>query len=169
MKKITLLFFSVFMVFAFTSCKKQPAKVVTDFSAGFTAHCNGVEICGNAVVNKNNVLNLTISSPESMNGYVYSYKDDALTIQFGTMKIETDTNYLPKTAFPSVLYNIFRSLRKDNNCYLDTSTELFAEYKGKCDNGEYTIITQFSMGTISEIKIDSSDFYIKFKGVEILS
>lgn len=169
MRKITLLFFSVLMVFICSSCKNEPAPIVTNFSAYFTAQCNGVEIKGKAVVNKNNMLSLTVSSPDAMKGYTYSYKKDTLTVKYGTMKISAQDNYLPKTAFPSIVNNIFRSLSKENNCYLDASTDLFATYKGNCDQGEFTIITQFSMGTISEIKIDGIDFYVKFRETEIVS
>lgn len=170
MRKITLLFFSVLIILlAFTSCHKEPAPIVCNFSGKFTAFCNGVKIQGKAVVNKNNILSLAISSPESMESYTYYYKEDRLFVKFENMKVKAGSNYLPKTAFPSIVYNIFRSLSKENNCYLSGENELYAEYKGNCDSGEYTITTQYSMGTIDEIRIEAIDFKIKFKALKIIS
>lgn len=169
MRKITLLFFSVLLVISLTSCKKEPAPIVMNFSADFTAQCNGVEIQGNVVVNENDMLSLSLTQPESMKGYTYTFKDSKFTMEYDGMKVEAETNYLPQTAFPSVIYNVLRSLKKENNCYFDTANELFADFKGSCDAGEYTITTQYSMGTISEIKIPSLDFSVKFKAMKIIS
>jgi len=168
MKKITLLFFSV-LILIMSGCQKEPAPIVMNFSANFNAQCNTVEMAGNVVVNENNMLSVTLTEPQSMKGYTYIFKDDKFTMEFEGMKVEAQTNYLPKTAFPSIFYNIFRSLKKENNCLFDTSTEYFATFKGNCDSGEYIITTQYSMGTISEIKIPALDFNVKFKAVKIIS
>lgn len=167
MKKITLLFFSVLIIVSCVACQKEPAPIVVNFSADFTAQCNGVEMSGNTVVNENNMVSLTLTEPDAMKGYTYTFKNSQFIMEYDGMKVEADTNYLPKTAFPSIIYNVFRSLKKENNCYLDTTTELFANYKGNCDLGEFIIITQYTMGTISEIKIENLDFNIKFKAVKI--
>lgn len=166
MKKITLLF-SFVLIFIFTSCKNQPAPIVRNFSATFTAQCNGVEVTGKFVVNKNKVTSIKVTSPDAMKGYLYYYKNDNLTIEYEEMKVVTQPDYLPKTALPSILYNIFSSLSKENNCYLYQSDEYYAVYKGNCDSGKYIIKTQYSMGTITEITIDNIAFSVRFRDIRI--
>lgn len=166
MKKLSLLFFCV--IFIFTSCSPKPAPIAKCFSARFSANCNGVKAEGSITNNSHNITTVKITCPESMNGYTYSYKNNALTVKYRAMYVNAAEDYLPQGALPTVLYNILKSLNKEDNCYLSGTYNSYAEYKGSCDSGKYTITTEFSTGIIRKIRVDSMDFVCRLKNVKIL-
>lgn len=162
---VAVLFLSII---GFASCKGKPAQLIYNFSGNFTAKCNSVEIKGKALINKNNVISLKLTYPESMSGYSYSYKGDNLIIKYDNMVVDTQSGYLPQTAFPSIVSNVFRSLSIENNCYLSKENDLYGYYKGRCGSGEYNIKALYTTGVICEISISNIDFTIKFKDVKLL-
>lgn len=167
MKKLSLLFLCA--LFLLSSCSSQPCEIVRSFSAEISASCNGENIKAHITANKQNVLTVRIRSPKAMKGYTYSYKGDALTVKYKTFKVDTQSSYLPNTAFVSVIYNVLKSLNKENNCYFAGAKEAFAEYKGNSDSGKYVISTQYTTGVISKIELKGIDFNADFTNVKIIS
>lgn len=159
MKKLPLLFLC--FIFIFGGCKSKPAFPQDRFKGNFSAVEKGAEIKGEIVSNSNNSMLIKVTSPKVMKGYTYRYKDDKLTISYENMNILSESDYLPSSAFPQIVFNVIRSLKKEDNCVLKGSYNSFAEYKGNCDSGEFTIKSEINSGFIKEISL--KEIKINFK------
>ncbi len=165
MRKIALLFFVC--VLFLTSCSSEPSDIITNFSATTKIEYNNVNIEGNIVTNKNNILTFTVTSPTSMEGYEYNYKNGELTINYGNLTVNAEQDYLPQYSFVKVLYNVLTSLSAENNCYLDSSDNALAWYKGSCNSGKYSIEAEYSTGVIHKITVDTIGFAAEFSNISI--
>jgi hypothetical protein len=155
-KKLSLLFFS--LIFVLSSCAQDPAPIVKSFTSVVSSNCNGQKIKAKVTSDNHNVIYIEVSSPASMKGYSYTYKDNTLTIKYKTFKVTAETSYLPDTAFSSIIYNVLTALNKENNCYCTGSDNGWATYGGKCDSGKFKITTEYSTGVIRKIEIKSINF-----------
>ncbi|MCH5304328.1 MAG: hypothetical protein J1E41_05645, partial [Ruminococcus sp.] len=109
---------------------------------------------------------IKMKSPECMNGYTYSYKDGNFKISYKNFNIDADGSYLPNTSFAEIIYNVIRSIKKEGNCIYQGEYNSFAEYKGNCDSGMYTLTTDFSTGLIKEISLKENKFKAKLKKIK---
>lgn len=161
MKKLPLLFLCVIILLG--GCKSEAAFPLDKFKGNFTAYEKDVKIKGEIISDSNNYMVLKVSSPKSMKGYTYSYKDDKLKINYSNMNIASETDYLPESAFSQVIFNVIKSLKKEENCVLTGSYNSFSEYKGNCDSGEYRIKSDINRGFIKEISL--KEIKIKFNNI----
>lgn len=161
MKKLPLLFLC--FVLLLSGCESSPTFPCDRFKGNFTAIKKDVKIKGEIISDSNNCMLIKVNEPESMKGCTYSYKDDKLSINYDNMKIDCDSDYLPDTAFAQVVFNVIKSLKKEDNCVLQGSYNSFTEYKGSCNSGEYLIKSDKDNGYIKEISL--KEIKIKFKNV----
>lgn len=164
MKKLPLLFFCV--IFLFTGCQNAPAEPVDKFSGTLKTVYNGVKVRAELSSGSNNSLNLRLSSPENMNGYSYSFKNDKLVLTYKNFKIKSEKDYLNKRDFSVILYNVVKSFKKEDNLVLRGSYNSFAEYKGDCESGGYILKTEPDSGLPKEISIKELNLNIKFNNVK---
>lgn len=158
MKKPLLIF--IFIIIMLTSCSVKPAEPDLNFSARIKASFDGTKISGRLIADKHNIVNLTLSSPSSMKGCSYSYKNSKVRIKYKNMKLQADDNYLPDTAFPQIIYNVLKALNKGKYT-LKTAHNSFAEYKGKSLSGSFTIKTVLRSGRITQIKLKDRKLTIR--------
>ncbi len=104
-----------------------------------------------------------------MKGYKYTYKDKTLNINYKTFKVKAQTNYIPESAFPSIIYYVLSSLNKEQNCRFTESDKAYAYYKGKSESGEYKIKAEYNSGAIREINIKSINFKAQLSNIKIKS
>lgn len=161
MRKLPLLFLCFILLLS--GCKSNLSFPLDRFKGNFTAIKKDVKIKGEIISDSNNYMLLKVSSPESMKGCTYIYKDDKLSISFDNMNIDCDSDYLPDTAFSRVIFNVIRSLKKEDNCVLQGSYNSIIEYKGNCDSGEYLIKSEKSSGNIKEISL--KEIKIRFNNI----
>ena len=167
MKKLSLLF--LFILIFFTSCSNSPSPIVRSFSAQVSATSGGVEIKGKITANKQNIFTAQITSPSTMKGYTYTYKDSKLRLEYKGMIVDAEEEYLPDTAFPTVIYNVLKSLNKENNCYLSSSDNALAVYKGKSDSGDFILTAEFTTGAIKKIEVEDINFTVEFSNIKIIN
>ncbi len=164
MKKLPLLFFCVFFMFA--GCGSTAAKPVDKFSGEICSVYNGVKIKAEINSISNNSLNLKITSPKSLRGYNYSFKNDKLLLTYKNLKLESSKSYLNKRDFSVIIYNIISSIKKEDNLVLQGSYNSFSEYKGECESGDYTLKSDMRTGLIKEVSIKELKFKIILKNLK---
>lgn len=165
MRKVALLFFVVIILFS--SCNNKPQLPNNDFSAQVDVEYNEVNIKGNIVMNKNKMMQFSVTYPDSMAGYTYCYKDGKLEIKYGNMVVSGEENYLPQNSFCKILYNVLISLSDESNCTLINSTSAVAEYRGSCINGNYLITCEYCTGAIRKIFVEDLSFVACFTNISI--
>lgn len=104
------------MLAALCGCEKpgeNKSAVVTDFTADFTAEFNSMNIGGKITVNRQGMLNLSINSPEELNGIEIRYKGSELNLGREGLLCTADEAYLPDTAFSSIIRDILNRLSHD--------------------------------------------------------
>lgn len=160
MKKILFLLLS--FIFILSSCSPEPAAVQRCFTANVSAKCSFAELRGELSVAENDVLTLKITSPESLKGFTYKYKNGKLKISLENLNIRSEKAYLPDNALPSVLYNVISSIGRKDNCTLAGADGEVATYAGKSDSGEYKLTADFKTGRIKKIIVEELSFTAKF-------
>ena len=158
MKKI-LLFVPIMLILC--ACGTKPAQLKTVFSA--TAICDYNNIVTEARVEsaEHGRLTVEIKKPEEIKGCIYSFTEKGFKMSLEGLEIGGEESCIPPNSFPRVLYNVLADAAKSSE--YTGSNNSFAEYKGKCENGEYRIQTDFNTGYISYIEIKSINFKTEFK------
>ena len=85
------------------------------------------------------------------------------------MIVDAEEGYLPDSAFPAVIYNVLKSLNKENNCYLSSSDNAFAVYKGKSDSGDFILTAEFTTGAVKKIEVESIGFTAEFSNIKLIN
>lgn len=159
MKKLPLLIFCLIILLCSCSVISKPP--ADKFKSDFTCKNNGMILKGKIYSYSNNMLTIKLSSPSSMNGYIYRYKNDKFTLSYKNLLITSDTSYLPENDFSRTVFKIIQSLKKENNLVKSDDYNSLTEYNGSCDSGEYKLICGNS-GVIKEISLKENKFNIKF-------
>lgn len=165
MRKLPLLFFCVIILLSGCSVVSKPP--VDKFKADFSASYKDVKLRGKIYSPSNSALTVTLISPDSMRGYVYKYERDKLSLSYDNMNIKSSVNYLPESDFTKSVYNVIKSLKKENNLKNVNSYNSFTEYKGSCESGVYTIKAESSSGIIRNISLKENKLNIKLSDVKI--
>lgn len=165
MRKFALLFFVVVLIF--TSCNKDVAPMALNFSSQINIHYNDIKIKGQVVFNPNNILELSVSSPSSLKGYTYKFKDDVLELIYNDLFVKAEKDYLPNNSFFKVLYNVLNSLKLKENYKLNSTVDYFAEYIGLVNNMDCIVRIEKSTGVIRKIYIEKINFTAEFLNVSI--
>ena len=164
MRKLPLLFFCViFLLSGCTGSNKPPSD---KFKADFKASYKDVKLSGKIYSASNSALTITLLSPEPMKGYVYKYERDKLSLTFNNMNIKSSVDYLPDSDFTKSVYNIIKSIKKENNLKAVNNYNSLTEYKGKCGSGIYILKTESSSGLIKQISLKENKLSIKLSNVK---
>ena len=166
-KKLSLLF--LFVLLFLTSCSSSPAPIARSFSAQVSATSGTVDIKGKITANKENLFVAQVYSPNTMKGYTYTYKNSKLRMEYKGMIVDAEEGYLPDSAFPAVIYNVLKSLNKENNCYLSSSDNALAVYKGKSDSGDFILTAEFTTGAVKKIEVESIGFTAEFSNIKLIN
>ena len=166
MQKVLSALYVFIFLFLFTLCGCQSSSVqkqkslVTDFSADFCAEYNDMKLKGSVVSNRQGVIGINITSPDTIAGISVNYKDGEAELKRDSLICSADEAYLPSSSFPNLLKNILRGV-SDGRAELSTQNDESSCYNLKIDNG-ICIITADKSGNIAEAKIENEKFYIRF-------
>lgn len=123
------------MLFLFlTACSvNDDFRIKRNFSSDVYISTEDINISG-SVKFKNNELTLKIKSPENLNGYTYSIKNDTVTMTYMNLQTTIDINKLPQNAPAVIIYNTL--------CELPQSPEEIHltdnRYTAECGNSTVT-------------------------------
>lgn len=134
------------------SCSKKPAEIKKDFSATIDCDYNGTKLKAEINAEKHNDLVIKMLEPRGVEGYAYTYKGGRLNINYNELNIDSADDYLPSSSFAEAIYNVLKSVNSEK-AVLNGSYNSLAEYKGKCDSGNYILKTDINTGYISELEI----------------
>ena len=167
----SLYVFIFVMVLLFCGCQNKDddksRTLKTDFSADFCAEYHGMEIEGNISANRQGVIGLHISSPQTIEGLNLSYKNGEVELKRDNMICSADEAYLPCTSFPCLLKNILTGIA-DGRAVLSTENSDINCYNLKIEN-QPCIITADKEGKIIDARINGKDFYIEFSNLSLLT
>lgn len=149
------------IILIMTSCALSPAEIQKEFKAKVFCKYNGVNIKAD-VESQNHFLKIKIKSPESLNGYIYNYRNSKLTVKYKELELECNTDYFPKNAFANVLYYVLNSANKDELNFCGEYRGK-ARHKGKCEAGNFTIDSDYNTGYISNLELKDLDFTASLK------
>lgn len=162
LKSLYILIFA--LVFLFCGCQNggqsKSKSLGTDFSADFCAEYHGLEVGGSVTANRQGVIGINISSPQTIEGISVSYKNGDVELRRDSMICSADEAYLPDTSFPSLLKDILDGI-SDGRAVLTTENSDCDCYNLKIEN-EPCIITADKNGRIINAKITNNDLYIEF-------
>ena len=154
----------IFLI-SLAGCEKTEAKptIITDFTADFTADFNDLSIDGKITVNRQGMFNLSISSPETINGLEIGYKGSVLSLGRDGLLCTADEAYLPDTAFSNIIKKVFESLNHEeaNSALIISDNKITVPSPvGKSE------ITIDSEGKILSLKCEDSKLSIAFSNIE---
>ena len=160
MKRL-LLFLPI--IFILSSCTLAHAKVKTTFKANTVIEYNELKIGAEIIAESHNMLTINVSSPESLKGYCYEYKDSMLSIKLNGLKLDAQESYIPSTGFASILNNVLKTANREDGINYSGKYNSFAVYKGKCDSGDFILTADYNTGCIYKIEIKKLNFTANFK------
>ena len=134
------------------SCSKKPAEIKKDFSSTIDCDYNGTKLKAEISAEKHNDLVIKMLEPRGVEDYAYTYKGGRLNINYNDLNIDSADDYLPSSSFAEAIYNVLKSVNSEK-AVLNGSYNSLAEYKGKCDSGNYILKTDINTGYISELEI----------------
>ena len=108
----TLCVFFLMPVFIFCGCEsgKEEKSLVTDFTADFSSTYRESDVRGSVSTNRQGVISIRITYPETVDGLNISYKDSQMEISRETLICSADEAYLPQRSFPSQLKLILNGM-----------------------------------------------------------
>lgn len=163
MKKLPLLIF--LLVIILCGCTVIYDTPKDRFGAYFTAEHNNIKIKGEIISSSNNRMILKFTYPKTMDGYLYEYKNDVLNIKYKNYIIKTEPSFLPDSDFSKTVFNTLKSLKNGKNLRLSDGYYSELEYKGSCESGDYTIISDKDNNYINKISFKENKTEIVFKKI----
>ncbi len=149
------LYTTALIAFTLTSCTAvtEPSKPATSFTAKVTCDNQSYTVSHSG----SSLTTITYHTPQELNGLTYSYKNNALSIDYNNL------TYTPSTSLPldNTASEIFNALSQINNpnTYLKATTNSTATYTTpKAD-----IICDLTTGEIQQIIIKSSSNIYSFQ------
>lgn len=150
-------------------CQKGSASqsLKTDFSADFCAEYRQTEIAGSICTNRQGVVSIAISKPETLDGLSVSYKNGELLLRRDSLICSADEAYLPSDSFPDLLKRLLDGIA-DGRAVVSSQNDSTVCYNLKIGN-EVCIVTADKSGKMLDADISGKEFYIKFSNLELLA
>ena len=155
-KPLLILFLAVIFL---TSCAVKPAEPELKFRKRIKASFNSTKITAEISSDSHKLLTITLKS--QMKGCVYAYRDGKIKITYMNLFVSAEDNYLPDSAFPQKIYNVYKRLRL-GKYELKRANNSFAEYKGESESGGFILRTDIKTGEPIELSV-SDNLNIKFE------
>lgn len=165
--------FFVLSVFIVSGCgisdskdaEKKDNNLKTDFSADFDATYRNSEYKGKISTNRQGVLSIDVTYPQTLEGLSIRYYSGEMHISRENLDSSADEAYLPNTSFPSVIKSVFDGINSGKATIVSISEE------------ERECILRVSMGNavikcreniIEQVRIEAIDFCICFENIKII-
>ena len=158
----TLCVFFLLPVLIFCGCESggESKALVTDFTADFTSTYRELDVKGSVSTNRQGVVSISITYPETVSGLNISYKDSQMEISRETLICSADEAYLPQRSFPSQLKLILKGMSDGRAKLISQNADEYI-YNLDTELGNCKI-TSDKEGRIISAEIKDSQFYIKF-------
>lgn len=166
----SLYVFIILPIFLLCGCQKTSdasQSLKTDFSADFCAEYRQIQIVGSICTNRQGIVSICISKPETLDGLSINYKNGELWLRRDSMICSADEAYLPSDSFPDLLKNLLDGIA-DGRATVSTKNGSVVCYNLKIGN-EVCIITADKNGKMIDADISGKEFYIKFSNLELLA
>lgn len=165
--KILCVFF-VSMMFVMGGCdsvEKKEENLKTDFSADFSAAYRESEYKGRLSTNRQGVLNIEITYPQTIEGLSVRYYSGEMHIARENLDSSADEAYLPDTSFPSVIKSVFDGINGGRATLVSVSDEE-CERTLRLPTGNAIIKCRDNIAT--QVEIEEIDFRICFENIKII-
>lgn len=158
----TLCVFFVLLITLLCGCNNSnsTADIITDFSAKFTAHYKNLSLSGSVSNNRQGITNIEITSPKTVEGIHFNYKNSELEMGRENLVCSADEVYLPNKSFPSILKSILNSLNNGSKT-LTKKSEATNTYQIKTEQGNCKLTVDFN-GKILSAEIPDCNTKIEF-------
>ncbi len=139
-----------------SSCTAKTSKevsVVLNFSATVDV-TEGAEKYTCEIINTDkDISSILIKSPENLNGINYKWNGNSYAIEYKDLFCESTVEYLPKSAFASILIDILKYIKSPDNIKIVSTDDDITTFIGENKNGKFTIECNTVDGLISLIEI----------------
>lgn len=165
--KILCVFFvlSVFVISGCDDAEKSENYIKTDFSADFDATYKDMEYKGRVSANRQGVLNIEITYPQTLEGLNVRYYSGEMHIARENLDSSADEAYLPGTSFPSVLKSVFDGINGGRTTIVSIDEEE-CERTLQVSTGSAVIICRENI--VRQVKIEAINFCIDFDNIKII-
>lgn len=165
--KILCVFFvlSVFVISGCDDAEKNESNIKTDFSADFNATYKNEEYKGRVSANRQGVLNIEITYPQTLEGLNVRYYSGEMHIARENLDSSADEAYLPGTSFPSVLKSVFDGINGGRTTIVSIDEEE-CERTLQVPTGSAVIICRENI--VRQVKIEAINFSIDFDNIKII-
>lgn len=164
--RILCVFFAL-PIFILNGCndgEKPDYNLITDFSADFQATYRDSEYKGKISTNRQGVLSIDITYPQTLEGLGVRYYSGEMHLSRENIDSSADEAYLPDTSFPSVLKSVFDGINRGNTTIVSIGKEE-CERTLQVPMGNAIIISRDNVAC--RIRIEAIDFCIDFSNVNI--
>lgn len=166
-KKICSALCVIVMLFTISGCakdRKAENRLVTDFTAEFSAEYKDMSLGGSITVAGQGIMNIKITSPETISGLEVTYKNSQILIALGTLECSADEAYLPQGSFPQLVNSVMQGIY-NGRYVLSGESENEKKYSLKISGGN-AVIRADEKNFITEIEVGDCDFKISLKNVK---
>ncbi len=156
----------IFSVFILSGCVSSDSQnsvkaLITDFTADFTAQYNSSEYRGTVTTNRQGMMTIDITYPETIEGLRVKYTGTELLLSRESLVCSADEAYLPDSSFPSVLKSVFKGVAEGRTTLVSCEDDYI--YNLKVTHGNATITAAENIITKAEIK--DIDFCVEFSNI----
>lgn len=164
---LRLLYVFFILVVLQSGCTQQslssPQKcLVTDFSADFAAQYRSAEYKGYVSTNRQGIVTINITYPETIEGLRFKYYGTDMEISRESLICSADEAYLPDRSFPSVLRSLFSGVGQGRETLVSDSEE--TTYTLSVPMGNAVLTASENLLTRAEIK--DIGFTIEFSDIK---
>lgn len=162
--KILCVFFvlPIFVVSGCDSEEKQDYSIKTDFSADFESTYRNSEYKGKISNNRQGVLTIDITYPQTIEGLNIRYYSGELHLARENLDASADEAYLPAQSFPSVVKSVFDGINSDKTTIVSINNE---EYERTLNTPLGNAVITTKENIVQQIRIEEIDFFISFSNI----
>ena len=143
MKRSVFTFLIILCVISLCGCGKTPA-LNTDIAAEADVSTQSGD-CRLSVENPDDSIVITMLSPDNIEGIIYRFEGDTLTLEYKGLKCAANSGYLPESSIQTTLYNAIGAIPGAQYIHTEEGKDFFSTYNDR-------FVIQAKEGTITEIQ-----------------
>lgn len=150
------------MIVTLTGCKANTeVKPQSVFSSKFTLDYNSLQIKGELESLADGQINVTVSSPESLNGMKVNINDDKINVNYKGLKTSYTVSELPNSTFFLLAKSSLDKVLKGENMQYEKQDDGYAStVESEFGDIAVTLNKDFK---ITSITIEQQGFYLKMQ------
>lgn len=172
MRKIIsiLLVCTTALLFSFSLCACSsddafsPPAVNGEFTAQAQIEYNSLAISADISVLKENVVTISVTSPETLKGLTYRFTDSTLKMGYNGLESTSDEAFVPVDGFANCLYRVLQSINKSEYDF-DCNQDEMSRFTGNLGGAQYTFTVDNQSGNIRGITVSKPQMTVNFVNV----